>query len=631
MIRQRTLILAFVIMRGGLSAQTVDTGYAYDLAPLQPTDPSQCQSFSDQYAAQLDRINSEHQQCLDEHTNDPAQQVNNVETDCSRSACQWLHTEMHKAKVDRSRVEKETAACSASVQHHKDQLQREQALAAQLRAQQQNTFNFSQTISDLERALGMSPKDAMQVVRTENLISQVFGILISDPKYAGASRVQIADQAANALESARNGFFPDEFAFLKDVDLVTIADAEHFAYAYDLSLGGEQAGIPGNTPLENLTLGLLTATIADPAYNLCKAVAQYFEHDCFPAGNGPQAPPNFDLWALSGYLAAMNASPGYVPFAGTDATPIKPTAASDHASVFLRKIDPVHPLTVAPLEGNSYSYRVLAGPPFESIRVPRSAIPGVRALTLVQGRTITSLLPDQTYTFSPPVTMFTLLGFRSSATTKVGLSSTKTQSHTAPLVNTIGFAGSGTAVFVQTMNETPFQDRTVAHESPGHQPVVERRTTASVLPQRNTLVRPNVAAERNSGEGTSKAIPAASDPSTRASRAGSLTENSACTAVNNMVTVSSHWRTGVGAMDHEVVVTVTNNASFPVTVSVRYHKKGRYEPASDGLINLKPGQTLSGEMAGLYDVGDDDSNVIYVAYRKDSNDNRGHTCSGFPR
>jgi hypothetical protein len=55
------------------------------------------------------------------------------------------------------------------------------------------------------------------------------------------------------------------------------------------------------------------------------------------------------------------------------------------------------------------------------------------------------------------------------------------------------------------------------------------------------------------------------------------------------------WRTGFGALDHEVVVSLTNNAAFPVSVTVRYHKNGQYDPNSDGQIDIGAGQTKGGE------------------------------------
>jgi hypothetical protein len=103
-----------------------------------------------------------------------------------------------------------------------------------------------------------------------------------------------------------------------------------------------------------------------------------------------------------------------------------------------------------------------------------------------------------------------------------------------------------------------------------------------------------------------------------------------CSAVNNLVSFTSQWRTGVGALDHEVVVSITNNAEFPVSVTVRYHKNGLYDPNSDGEVDINPGQTQGGEYQGLWDSGDDSSAVQYMAYRKDSTDTQANSCIGLP-
>jgi len=58
----------------------------------------------------------------------------------------------------------------------------------------------------------------------------------------------------------------------------------------------------------------------------------------------------------------------------------------------------------------------------------------------------------------------------------------------------------------------------------------------------------------------------------------SASRGTGCSKANNLVGVKSHWRTGSAALNHEVVVSITNNTVFPVSVTVRYHKNGQYDP-----------------------------------------------------
>lgn len=112
--------------------------------------------------------------------------------------------------------------------------------------------------------------------------------------------------------------------------------------------------------------------------------------------------------------------------------------------------------------------------------------------------------------------------------------------------------------------------------------------------------------------------------------AGSASRGTGCSAVNNLVNVNAKWRTGFGSLDHEVVLSITNNSGFPVSVWFRFHKHGIFDSGSGVGVDLNPGQTQAGEYAGLWDAGDDSDAVQYMAYRKDSTDSQGNTCIALP-
>jgi len=103
-----------------------------------------------------------------------------------------------------------------------------------------------------------------------------------------------------------------------------------------------------------------------------------------------------------------------------------------------------------------------------------------------------------------------------------------------------------------------------------------------------------------------------------------------CVSLSAQVAVSSAWKTGLGSMPNEVVVTATNNAGVPVTCSFHYHKAGAWDAAHGEQIDLAPGQTLAGEAAGLWYMGADNSEVNYACYQKNSTTPQGSACSALP-
>jgi hypothetical protein len=214
--RQKFLCLTLLLLPVPVCAQTVYTGYAYDLPPLNPTDTTQCDAFRSRYDAQIDRITTEHQQCLDLHTNDPSMQVNNTETDCSRAACQWLHTQMYHAKSDRHRIEEAQSSCNHQVQRYKDQIQQQKEQAAQLLAKQQQEQQDAAALLQQQQKQNQSTSskpppnsvtfskasiDALEQIRAIKLLTQMTQTLVVlQPAYGVVS----VDNPVDAVTEAND-------------------------------------------------------------------------------------------------------------------------------------------------------------------------------------------------------------------------------------------------------------------------------------------------------------------------------------------------------------------------------------------------------------------------------------------
>jgi hypothetical protein len=125
--------------------------------------------------------------------------VNNVDTDCSKSACQWLHTEIHEAKIDGTRIEKDAALCSAQVQSYKQQLQIGQEQAAQLRAQQQRQ------LQDAFQTMDRLRQQQNQLAETRIASAPTGTIASGNPSgESGPSKQQLqyVDAALSVLDTA---------------------------------------------------------------------------------------------------------------------------------------------------------------------------------------------------------------------------------------------------------------------------------------------------------------------------------------------------------------------------------------------------------------------------------------------
>jgi Dockerin type I domain len=218
-------------------------------------------------------------------------------------------------------------------------------------------------------------------------------------------------KALGAVVDARNGFYgaSNEFAFLRGVDLVTLSNLDHWAFSYAQGTGDT---------LSDKASALLMGVVFDPAYNVCKAISQgVFHYEFLPTGKGPQAPANFDFWALAGAMAAIQNRPPAPPAAATgfvpyNPPPIKPSSSSDNSSVFVIKPSAGVPVPLDPPSADGYTYFVISGPLLSSVMVPQSSVPGIREVSLTYSNRKISLTPDRTYTFETPVNLFILEGLR---------------------------------------------------------------------------------------------------------------------------------------------------------------------------------------------------------------------------
>jgi hypothetical protein len=305
-------------------------------------------------------------------------------------------------------------------------------------------------VNVVESAQGAIPANMsahLKVNDTLSVINQVFSAIRSDPQNSALNENQIAEKAWTAIVDARNGSFGanNEFAFLQNVDLTTISNADHFAQAYYVSTG--------NTVVNNPISGVILGAIIDPVYNLGKAITQSTGYDFFATGSGPQSPANFDFWALAGADAALDESaPGNTP------TDIAPILESDGTSVYVT--DPAESVQVPldPLLAYGFSYEVLGGGNVTSFEIPSSAVPGVTSYSLVYGTTATTVPVDSVYTFSPPVTRFTVEGLTPSGQAQIARRR-DLRTHGAATANefksVLTFSPSGIASISQTACNQP--------------------------------------------------------------------------------------------------------------------------------------------------------------------------------
>lgn len=261
-------------------------------------------------------------------------------------------------------------------------------------------------------------------------INQLFQTIRNDPANAGLSEHQIAELAFTAIVDARQGFYGagNQFDFLQDLDISTLAAVDHFAQAYAVSTN--------NTFFENPATGFILGAVIDPVYNIGKEITQSFGVDFLDAGNGPQSPANFDFWALAGADAAISEMPpGAVPDAGTDAVPIDPVSTDPDSSVFVTPVQSSDPDTFDPPRARNYHLQVLYGAAIRSVMIPRAALTFDRPKLSYGGRTVL-LDPGVAYTFPMPISDFTLLDVTGPAN--------------ATFLTTLGFASNGIEVVAQT-------------------------------------------------------------------------------------------------------------------------------------------------------------------------------------
>jgi hypothetical protein len=103
-----------------------------------------------------------------------------------------------------------------------------------------------------------------------------------------------------------------------------------------------------------------------------------------------------------------------------------------------------------------------------------------------------------------------------------------------------------------------------------------------------------------------------------------------CSPVDYLVKATSDWRTGPAAMDHEVVASFTNNATFTVSCTLHFHKNGVWDSKNGSGFDLASGSTISGESGGLWTIGADSAEVQYICYQKNAADTQGNICSDLP-
>lgn len=262
---------------------------------------------------------------------------------------------------------------------------------------------------------------------TKNTINTVLDIVRNSPANQGKTEREIAEAAFSALEDARHGFYGvnNEFIQLKNLDITTLANTDHFFQVYASGLGNNLI----DNPLSAAVVGL----IIDPVYNVGKAISQnVLGEKFFTADDGPQSPANFDFWGLSGAVAAIQVRSGSLP----PDQAIKPVVTGQGSSVFVENASST-PILFDPIAAPGFSYASWAGPLFESVLVPQFSVPGLSEFILdVNGNSYT-LHPDELFKFSTPVDFFSLRGFEGPF---VGKSDFATQ---------LTFAGTGTTVFEQ--------------------------------------------------------------------------------------------------------------------------------------------------------------------------------------
>jgi hypothetical protein len=286
----------------------------------------------------------------------------------------------------------------------------------------------------------------LRVNDTTAIINQVFSVVRTDPQNSALTENQIAEKAWSAIVDARNGYFGpnNQFAFLQNVDLVTISNADHFAQTYYVSTG--------NTLVNNPLSGAILGAVIDPVYNLGKAIASSAGFDFFATGDGPQSPANFDFWALAGADAALDeAAPG-------TSTDVAPILTGDDTSVFVAApIDSVG-VPLDPPIAYGFSYEVLGGGSVTSLRIPSSALSGVSSYSLVYGTTTATVSADSVYTFRPPVTRFTVEGLMAPAQTRTAQKPKGKRRHVttaAEFKSVLTFSPSGIAAILQTACDQP--------------------------------------------------------------------------------------------------------------------------------------------------------------------------------
>lgn len=268
--------------------------------------------------------------------------------------------------------------------------------------------------------------DVMETAQTQNVINSVMSTLRNNPANAGKSEREIAEMAFTALVDARRGNFGlnGEFAYLRGLDSVTLSNADHYFFIYSNGLG--------NSASENPLSALILGTIVDLGYNIGKEITQRFDTPFFAVDEGPQSPSNFDFWALSGALSAIEVRTGLSP------NPIQPVVSDAQSSIFVEEVQATIPLRFDPVAAPGFEYTSWAGPLFASVLIPNASVPGLDQFFLDVGDLTYTLRPDELFSFETPVDQFTIRGITGPF---VGV---------ADFVTELSFAGSGIVVFEQT-------------------------------------------------------------------------------------------------------------------------------------------------------------------------------------
>jgi hypothetical protein len=134
-------------------------------APIAPKDPRECDAFAQEFKALIDRLTTEHQQCLDANSKSPENPASHTNIlICSHSPCQTLHDYVYGdfKKAGNAEID----ACRAAANDYQARLARErQLLAARQEALQGATTSITAALQTLLN------KDTAQPLNSQSQLS----------------------------------------------------------------------------------------------------------------------------------------------------------------------------------------------------------------------------------------------------------------------------------------------------------------------------------------------------------------------------------------------------------------------------------------------------------------------------